>query len=116
MNYTWSNLKIRTASQGHESATVSAEEYNAIFGCPDSESDEGDSDIDLPSSEDESESSESPKSKDEDESSWTDQLTNIKVGDFISPTGMSLKLSYKAKEVDLFDLLFDDGITEYITM
>ena len=109
--------KITMASQGHEVATVSAEEYNAIFGYSDSEVDEGDSDIDLPFSEDESESSESPESEegqDEDESCWTDQLTNIEVGDFVSPTGISLRLSHEAKEVDLFKLLIDDGIIEHI--
>ena len=82
-------------SQGHEVATVSAEEYNAIFGYSDSEIDEAYLDINLPFSEDESESSESPESKeeqDEDVSCRMDQLTNIKVGDLISPTGISLEL------------------------
>ena len=111
--------KITMASQGHEIATVSAEEYNAIFGRSDSESDEGGSDIDLLFSEDESESSEnieSEEEQDEDDSSCTDHLTNIEVGDFVLPIGILLGLSHEAKEVDLFKLLFDDGIIEHIVM
>ena len=100
--------------------TISREQYDEMFGSSESDSDEN-SDIDISVSEEsgsveesESESEESAETADEDEPSWTVNLTNIEVDDFVSPTGIAVELSEEATELDSFKLLFGDDIVDHI--
>lgn len=96
-------------------------EHYTIFGDSDSETGsdrELDSDLDfsgLESADSDSEQGESESGSesesDEDEAlEWTNQLKPIVVEEFNSPTGRTFQLPNNAREVDVFDSLFDEDI------
>ena len=97
---------------------ISREEYVRLFGESGSEEEDEedvDSDIDI----DDVSSSDSEESDDEEEvprvaTGWTTNLTNTTVNDFTSPSGKTFDLPDNAKEVDVFNVLFDNNLIESI--
>ena len=102
-----------------ERMVITEEEFREIFGDSDND-DDSFSDLEfsvnnIETSESES-CSENESSEDEadDEagendpsSSWTQQVTAVNVDDFIAETGKVFDLPTNAKQIDIFNVLFD---------
>ena len=116
-------LFVSDAIMASTSAIISRDQYDEMFGSSGSESEDENSDIDISVSEEsdsaevsESELEDNAESADEDNPSWTVELTNIEVDDFVSPTGIAVELPQNATELDSFKLLFGDDIVDDIVV